>query len=550
MLCRRPVAYLFGAAGMVWLGCENPSGEVQVSQTASPIVGGNTATTCQWPSAIMLIGPEGCSGSLVHPRVVVTAKHCLVAGTKINPPTQIGLGETRDSWARTVAVSSCAVHPDNDFGYCILAEDVTDVPIVPAMAPCETSALAAAKPIVEAGFGVIGTQGMVYGTKKWINGTIADIPDDQITIDVTTGSQDGEYFGDSGGPLYFQMPDGTWRVIGEDCCSPPISPGNQNPRISTYVSVPFHVAWAEQTSGIDLTPCHDASGWNPTTACTGFPTNPGDGVGIWANQCQGETTLRQPTCWPADAGTSSGDAGQDGAKDGTKDGSFDANRGDSDGRDSQADSNQDSRLANADGGAADARDSKAIADAQDGGETGADAWDGFVGGGGNAGTGGSGGSGGSGSTTPDSAIDSATIETTGQDGPSDSGTLATDLLVSADARSGTTSDSGDGASARRDPGSSTDGGDAGASEGLDSSAGDSNPASGEAGSTPDATHDGGEVAHDARADQPSTKSASSGCACRSVSDRDGTAWPGFALLGFGLASVRLGRRKRSKSIAN
>jgi len=87
------------------------------------------------------------------------------------------------------------------------------------------------------------------------------------------------------------MPDSTWRVIGVDYGSPSVIEGSTAPRVSTYKSVPYDVAWAEEASGIDLTPCHDASGWNPTAACTGFPISPGAGVGSWSTLCQGETML-------------------------------------------------------------------------------------------------------------------------------------------------------------------------------------------------------------------------------------------------------------------
>ncbi|HVR62066.1 MAG TPA: MYXO-CTERM sorting domain-containing protein, partial [Polyangia bacterium] len=68
------------------------------------------------------------------------------------------------------------------------------------------------------------------------------------------------------------------------------------PRVSTYTSVPFHVAWAEMQSGIDLTPCHDDKGWNPGPDCKGRPINPGTGVGTWANSCAGQTLMVIPTC--------------------------------------------------------------------------------------------------------------------------------------------------------------------------------------------------------------------------------------------------------------
>src|SRR5258705_13251663 len=91
------------------------------------------------------------------------------------------------------------------------------------------------------------------------------------------------------------MPDQTWRLIGGDWTSPDWNSTNQ-PRVSTYTSVPFHVAWAEQQSGIDITPCHDANGWNPSADCMGSPTNPGEGVGTWATSCGGQSMLISPTC--------------------------------------------------------------------------------------------------------------------------------------------------------------------------------------------------------------------------------------------------------------
>ncbi|HEX7599310.1 MAG TPA: trypsin-like serine protease, partial [Polyangia bacterium] len=340
----RRLESLFVAATLTLLapGCESPAGPV--SEARLPIVGGTLATTCVWPTAVMVEGPAGCSATLVHPHIVVTAKHCLLSEQgKALTPTLAGLGESSMNWARTVQISRCYTHPDNDFGFCTLVDDVANVPIVPLMAPCETSELGPGKAIVEVGFGVTTPTARTDGLKKWINGTIESISADLVNINVTTGSQDGEYFGDSGGPLFFQMPDHSWRLIGEDCCSDSIVPGTA-PRISTYTSVPLHVPWMEQQLAMDLTPCHDANGWNPTAACTGVPTNPGSGVGGWASMCSGENLVREPTCvgMGTDAGIGGRDTGQGGNQDGrqdagqdaSNDGFFDVDSGDADSGDS------------------------------------------------------------------------------------------------------------------------------------------------------------------------------------------------------------------------
>ncbi len=504
---QRAVSSLLATAAFAALGCRVGPGEAPVSEAVLPIIGGSLAETCVWPTAVMLEGPMGCSATLVHPRVVVTAKHCLVtAGDNPTPPTHIGLGETRNQWARMVDVSRCVTHPNKDLGFCILAEDVTGIPIIPVMAPCEASELAAGKAIVEVGFGVTSAAGRTYGNKKWINGTIDSAAPGQDEFKVTSGSQDGEYFGDSGGPLFFQMPDGTWRVIGEDCCSLDVIPGSTAPRVSTYESVPYHVAWVEKASGIDLTPCHDANGWNPTDACTGFPVSPGEGVGTWSTMCQGETTLRQQTCRATfpDAGTDGArglvDAGADAAsRDGPNDGPAEANPDDSYAGDSEADLGGDGNTGWTDGGddLANIRDSGGMGGPAGSAEAGADA--------------------------PIRGLDGAA--------GSDSGASAGAGGNSADGGDSKSDGSpGGNPSGERESGGETTG--SGGTSGRDGSSGWDAP--GDRDGSSGSIVDGG-------VDQKAAKASGGGCACNSVSGRDTYAWPG--LLAVGLAATRLIRRR-------
>ena len=510
MPCLRAVASLLAVAalGLLSPGCDSRPGNLPVSRTALPIVGGNLATTCEWPTAIMLVGPlVACSGTLVSPRVVVTARHCLIDESgNPTPPTSIGLGETRNEWAKTVAVSQCFTHPDNDFGLCTLAEDLTGIPIVPVMAPCEMSELAAGKAIVEVGFGVTSATSDTKGTKTWIKGTIESAAPGQVYIDVTTGSQDGEYYGDSGGPLFLQMPDSTWRLVGEDCCSPPISGKDAAPRVSSYTSVPYNVAWAERQSGVDLTPCHDASGWNPTTACAGFPTNPGDSVGTWSTLCQGESTLRQPTCqgtaFRTDAGGGQAEAGVDSdGRDRAKDGPDDANSRDSQASDSEPDlsGGGDTGWADGDDATTNLKDTGEIRDATSSSEPGADAPD------------------------LDISLSSDTGANAGAGGSSADGS-GSESYGSAGA-SGTASGGNDG-------GGEVAG--SGGTSGWDGGSGsDATVISDQDGSN-------GSIS-DGAVDQKATRMFGGGCACRSVSDRDAVSWPG--LLALGLAAARLIRRR-------
>lgn len=67
------------------------------------IYGGTTTNVCGWPSTVELGG--ACSGTLVHPQVVVYAAHCGTSYSKIY------FGENYQSPGKTVTPSSCKVYP-------------------------------------------------------------------------------------------------------------------------------------------------------------------------------------------------------------------------------------------------------------------------------------------------------------------------------------------------------------------------------------------------------------------------------------------------------
>src|SRR5262249_22728534 len=84
------------------------------AQTQRPIVGGQVVSTCQWPSAVAL-SLDGCTATLVHPRVVTTAAHCVAAGGS----GSIHFGETRSGSGRTVD-AECTASNEGDLAFCVL----------------------------------------------------------------------------------------------------------------------------------------------------------------------------------------------------------------------------------------------------------------------------------------------------------------------------------------------------------------------------------------------------------------------------------------------
>ena len=270
----------------------------QIERTAQPIFGGQTATTCQWPTTVLL---SGCTGTLVHPLIVTTAAHC---GTGHRTAT---FGETSSMPARRVPIEYCKVFQKSgsdgtDFAFCKLRDPVTDLPIIPPLMGCEVDTLQVGTKVVVAGFGDNNDRNGGFGTKRWVETTVN-------RLDTGRGAQIGGMgkapcFGDSGGPAFVKLADGSWRSFGIDSSGTGDSCGAGDIMAMIYKAVP----WIEEQSGIDISPCHDADGkWNPGPNCHSFSMDPLATGRAWANGCA-EAMLSPPaaTCgmagMPGDGG--------------------------------------------------------------------------------------------------------------------------------------------------------------------------------------------------------------------------------------------------------
>ncbi|MCX4247648.1 S1 family peptidase [Paraliomyxa miuraensis] len=248
-----------------------------------PIVGGAPVEACGWPTTVHL---DGCTGTLVHPELVVFAAHCMFFAGGQGPATA-DFGETVDTLARQVPTAGCTMFPGwvpdetqfgNDVAFCTLAEAVTDVPIVPVLMGCETDVLMPDQEITLVGFGLDDT--FSFGTKNEVVTTINGFEGPEINVG---GNGTSSCNGDSGGPAYVQLPDGSWRVFG--ITSRGTSASCDDPSI--YGLIHSHVEWIETESGLDITPCHDSADgtWNPGEDCGGFPLTPGIGETSWDQGC-------------------------------------------------------------------------------------------------------------------------------------------------------------------------------------------------------------------------------------------------------------------------
>ncbi len=245
------------------------------------IFGGQPTAPCEWPSTVSMGGI--CSGTLVHPEIVIYAGHC-------GEVPWAWFGETLDDTGagRYVDTEYCEVNPEynslgtnTDFSFCKLAEPVTDIEIVPILMGCETQLLQPGAEVVAVGFGY--DEFDHYGTKKAVT-----FPINIVSGEVQAGG-DGLSIcnGDSGGPLFMRLPpeldpEQSWRVFGvtswgpQDCAEP-----------QWFGTMNAAVGWIEARSGIDITPCHNADGsWQAGPDCGRFPLSPGTGSGTWTSWCE------------------------------------------------------------------------------------------------------------------------------------------------------------------------------------------------------------------------------------------------------------------------
>lgn len=200
--------------------------------------------------ALLRSGRIFCSGTLVAPRVVLTAAHCL---TRVQPEAVL-FGSGLANEGALVDVLELRVHPEyeptsvgNDVGLVLLAS--TAPPDVRPL-PLALDTVAAGSPVRVVGFGTTSKTDREPRRKREGRAAIAAVTPSEFTI---LASPSQTCAGDSGGPA-FVVVDGVERLAGvhsagDPDCTDSGREARVDPHVASFIA-PFLEATREASAGL------------------------------------------------------------------------------------------------------------------------------------------------------------------------------------------------------------------------------------------------------------------------------------------------------------
>ena len=225
-----------------------------------PIIGGEPTEPGEFDGVVAVVAGSGlCTGTVVAPRLILTAAHCL-AGLRQDTEVEVYFGEEISATNR-VDVVDYGVHPMfcpdckediYDYGYVVIASDFT-VPggfILPITTQEEwDEAMVGGREVTLVGYGEdpeVDSASMGIGRKREVTTTIRRFSDRGLEF-YAGGMQQDSCNGDSGGPAFVRVGNGTVRLAG-------ITSRGSNPcGDGGYYGTPYpSLCWVRDETDVDL----------------------------------------------------------------------------------------------------------------------------------------------------------------------------------------------------------------------------------------------------------------------------------------------------------
>lgn len=269
-------------AWMLAMIAAGPPGAADLRPETSPrepmtIIGGEFVEPGEFPEVVALLSANfTCTGTVVGPRLILTAAHCFDGGQYV-----VHIGDEVDAEAEAIAAQTGS-HPDFvpiplnqdifDYGYLVTTTDLPPPYAVPLTSEDEWREVMQWGTDIEiVGFGVDPATGE-SGRKQKISLEINGFSDEGLEFYAGGDGRDS-CRGDSGGPVFATLADGSRRLVGI------ISRGSDMCGKRGVYAVPHAgLCWVRDETGEDLT------GQCPTCDCidTTPPPKPPEGCGCTA----------------------------------------------------------------------------------------------------------------------------------------------------------------------------------------------------------------------------------------------------------------------------